>query len=306
MFVLDGEKDFAFLARIFHKLLINFTRWTNNKDSGGNNLFEGGFMSLDNIAPLDRSKLPESVGTIEQADSTAWMADYSPDLLQIALRLTDQDISCEDVASKFLEHLLTIAAAANSSGMWHADAFFYDILHLADGRDVSLKVRSLVGLMPVVASLIYSDERLHSLPCFRDRLLWVLRNTPEFAQFVHVSPERETTLLAPLPPERLTRMLTNVFDESGMLSGHGIRGISAWRRDHPFTVDERRPSAPAGQRIGCGRAPLYAPRQHCSDRVLPRSQGHRLPEDAFHQRLLRSEREVGVSDGHHPDARQVG
>jgi hypothetical protein len=237
VFVLDGEKDFAFLARIFHKLLINFTRWTNNKDSGGNNLFEGGFMSLDNIAPLDRSKLPESVGTIEQADSTAWMADYSPDLLQIALRLTDQDISCEDVASKFLEHFLTIAAAANSSGMWHADAFFYDILHLADGRDISLKVRSLVGLVPVVASLVFGDDRLDSLPAFRDRLLWVLRNTPEFEHFVHVQPEGKTTLLALVPPERLTRMLANVFDEDGMLSGHGIRGISAWHRDHPFTVD---------------------------------------------------------------------
>jgi hypothetical protein len=238
VFVLDGGRDFVFLARVFHKLLMNFTWWTNNKDSGGNNLFEGGFMGLDNIAPLDRSKLPKSVGTIEQADSTAWMANYSLDLLQIALRLADQDVSYEDVASKFVEHFLTIASAANSSGMWDdSDAFFYDILHLADGRDISLKVRSLVGLVPVVASLDFGEDRLDSLPAFRDRLAWVLRNTPEFKQFVHVPPGRKSTLLALVPPERLTRMLASVFDEDGMLSAYGIRGISAWHRDHPFTID---------------------------------------------------------------------
>ena len=238
VFELDGGTDFAFLARVFHKLLMNFTWWTNNKDSGDNNLFEGGFMGLDNIAPLDRSTLPPSVGTIEQADSTAWMANYSLDLLQIALRLADQDVSYEDVASKFVEHFLTIAAAANSSGMWDDDdAFFYDILHRADGQDVPLKVRSLVGLVPVVASLVYSDDRLDSLPYFRERLDWVLRNTPKLADFVHVRADRKTTLLALVPPERLTRMLAKVFDTNGMLSAHGVRGISAWHRDHPFTIE---------------------------------------------------------------------
>lgn len=238
VFILDGEKDFAFLARVFHKLLMNFTWWTNNKDSENNNLFEGGFMGLDNIAPLDRSALPKSVGTIEQADATAWMANYSLDLLQIALRLADEDLAYEDVASKFVEHFLSIAAAANSSGLWDdEDAFFYDILHLADGQNVSLKVRSLVGLVPVVASLVYDENRLDSLPGFRDRLRWLLRNTPDYQQFVHVQPERKSTLLALVPPERLTRMLAKVFDPSGMLSEHGIRGISAWHRDHPFTID---------------------------------------------------------------------
>ncbi|AMM22114.1 glucosidase [Frondihabitans sp. PAMC 28766] len=241
VFEIDGARDFDFLKRIFHKLLINFTWWTNNKESGdGGDLFSGGFMGLDNIAPLDRSALPASVGTIEQADSTAWMGNYALDLLQIALVLADHDDSYQDIATTFVEHFLAIALAANSSGMWDDDdAFFYDILHQADGRDVPLKVRSLVGLVPVVASLVYSDEQIDALPRFRERLDWVLANHPDYNQFVHVSEEasERTTLLALVPPDRLIRMLSHVFDETGMLSGHGIRGISAWHRDHPFVVD---------------------------------------------------------------------
>ena len=138
-----------FLARIFHKLLINFTWWVNNKDHGGNNLFQGGFMGLDNIAPIDRSTLPPELGYLEQADSTAWMAMYALDLLEMALRLALQDRSYEDVATKFFEHFLAIAGAANSAGLWDAqDRFFYDVLHLADGRDIPIKVRSLVGPDP--------------------------------------------------------------------------------------------------------------------------------------------------------------
>lgn len=238
VFELDGGTDHTFLARIFHKLLMNFTWWTNNKDSGGNNLFEGGFMGLDNIAPLDRSTLPPSVGIVEQADSTAWMANYSLDLLQIALRLAIHDDSYEDVASKFVEHFLTIAAAANSSGMWDEDdAFFYDILHRADGYDLPLKVRSLVGLVPIVASFSYRTTQLDSLPHFRERLNWVLKNMPELAHFVHDHPTQNSTLLALIPPQRLTRMLANIFDPHGMLSAHGVRSISAWHRDHPFTLE---------------------------------------------------------------------
>jgi hypothetical protein len=240
VFQIDGSTDFTFLKRIFHKLLMNFTWWINNKESGGDDLFAGGFMGLDNIAPLDRSKLPPSVGTIEQADSTAWMANYCLDLLQMALVLADVDDSYQDIATTFVEHFLSIAHAANTSGMWNDDdAFFYDVLHRVDGTDAQLKVRSLVGLVPVVASLVYSDERIDALPRFRERLDWVLANHPEYGDFVHVSEAAEdrTTLMALVPPERLLRMLGNVFDETGMLSGHGIRGISAYHRDHPFVVE---------------------------------------------------------------------
>ena len=240
VFLLDGGTDYTFLARVFHKLLMNFTWWTNNKDNGSNNLYEGGFMGLDNIAPLDRSALPPSVGTLEQADSTAWMATYALDLLEISLRLAVHDDAYEDVATKFIEHFLRIAASANDSGMWDdEDAYFYDILHLADGRDVPLKVRSLVGLVPVVASLSYTDQGLGKLPEFRSRVLWFLKHNPELNHAFHqrsTSGERNF-LLALVPPDRLVRILSQVFDEADLLSPHGIRGISAYHRDHPFSIE---------------------------------------------------------------------
>ncbi len=238
VFIIDGEKDFDFLARVFHKLLMNFTWWTNNKEDGDGNLFDGGFMGLDNIAPLDRSTLPASVGTLEQADSTAWMAMYALDLLDIALRLARHDGAYEDVAVKFAEHFLRIAASVNASGMWNEDdAYFYDILHLATGEDVPLKVRSLVGLVPVIASLVFRDADIAELPYFRDRFAWFIGNNPEFADSVHSRVDEGTELLALVSPERLSRILTGVFDEAGMLSPHGIRAISAVHREHPFSVE---------------------------------------------------------------------
>jgi hypothetical protein len=220
--------------------LMNFTWWTNNKEDGNSNLFDGGFMGLDNIAPLDRSTLPASVGTLEQADSTAWMAMYALDLLNIALRLARHQNAYEDVAVKFAEHFLRIAASVNASGMWDdTDAYFYDILHLATGEDVPLKVRSLVGLVPVLASLVYQDAEVANLPYFLGRLDWFIDNNPEFAASVH---NREgdgsnTQLLALVSPERLSRILLEVFDETALLSAHGIRSISALHREHPFTVE---------------------------------------------------------------------
>jgi hypothetical protein len=242
VFLIDGGTDFTFLAKVFHKLLMNFTWWTNNKDHGDNNLFEGGFMGLDTIAPLNRSTLPESVGTLEQADSTAWMAMYALDLLTIALRLAGQDESYEDVATTFAEHFLRIAASVNASGMWDEDdAYFYDLLHLADGRDVPLKVRSLVGLVPVVASLVYRASSVATLPGFLERLDWFVDNNPEFAASLHVrgngNGNEGTSLLALVSPDRLRRILSQVFDETGMLSPYGIRSISAYHRDHPFVAE---------------------------------------------------------------------
>jgi len=237
VFALDGGVDFTFLARVFHKLLMNFTWWTNTKDAGQDNLFEGGFMGLDNIAPVNRSTLPVGEGRIAQADSTAWMAVYALDLLEMALRLAHHDAAYEDVAVKFFEHFTRIADAANDEGLWsEEDAFYYDVLTLPDGSKHPLKVRSLVGLVPVTASLPLQGLA-DGLPEFQASVRNFLRHQPEAADNLHLHPRGSgTTLLSLVSPERLTRVLAQVFDEGGMLSPHGIRSISAWHREHPFAI----------------------------------------------------------------------
>jgi hypothetical protein len=239
VFELDGRTDFTFLAKIFHKLLINFTWWVDNKDHGGNNLFQGGFMGLDNIAPLDRSTLPPSEGFLEQADSTAWMAAYAENLLDMALRLAVHDRSYEDMATKFFEHFLAIAGAANDAGLWdEQDAYFYDVLHCSDGTDIPIKVKSLVGLIPIGAALAYGGLSLIPLPDFRERAEWFLTNNPGYRNLFHMRDIAGVRhrLLALVPPDRLIRLLDNVFEEKGLLSEYGIRAISAWHREHPFSV----------------------------------------------------------------------
>jgi hypothetical protein len=251
VYEIDGGTDHVFLARVFHKLLMNFTWWVNNKDKGQDNLFEGGFLGLDNIAPLDRSSLPPEVGTLEQADATAWMAMYALDLLDMAVRLALIDIAYEDVATKFFEHFLTIAGAANAANLWdEEDAYYYDVLHLATGQDVPLKVKSLVGLVPVTAALAFNVDTIDALPEFKARLEWFLANHPELAGAFHagldsVAPDRGAEadrrsgrrLLALVPPDRLIRVLCRVFDEARLLSLHGIRSVSAWHREHPFDAE---------------------------------------------------------------------
>jgi hypothetical protein len=240
VFTLDGGTDFDFLAKIFHKLMVNFTWWINAKGGSEDGVFTGGFLGLDNIAPLNRSTLPESIGTIEQADATAWMAMYALDLLNMALRLASQNDAYEDVATKFIEHFLRIAAAENASGMWNdEDAFFYDLVHLTDGRDVPLKVRSLVGLVPVLASFVYRESSVRHLEDFRTRLQWFIEHNPEQARSYQARGVGDdvTHLLSLVDPERLERVLARVFDEDALLSPFGIRGISAYHRDHPFVVE---------------------------------------------------------------------
>ncbi|HEY9377673.1 MAG TPA: hypothetical protein VIQ02_11330, partial [Jiangellaceae bacterium] len=237
VFELDGGSDYTFLSRVFYKLLINFTWWTNNKDHGDNNLFEGGFMGLDNIAPIDRSKIPPDLGYLEQADSTAWMAMYALDLLAMAVRLALNDRSFEDVAVKFFEHFLAIANAANNAGLWdEEDAYFYDVLHLTDGRHVPIKVRSLVGLVPITAAIDVRDGILEQLPEFAERARWFVDTKPRLATSLHVRTDGERTqrLLCLVSPERLVRVLEKMFDEGRLLSPYGIRSLSAWHRDHPF------------------------------------------------------------------------
>ncbi|MEO7006022.1 MAG: glucosidase [Terrimesophilobacter sp.] len=237
VFELDGGTDFEFLGRVFHKLLMNFTWWTNNQDHGGKNLFEGGFMGLDNIAPLNRSTLPPEVGFLEQADATAWMAMYSLDLLDMALRLAAHDRAYEDVATTFFEHFLAVAAAANDAGLWdNTDAFYYDVLHLHTGATVPLKVRSLVGLIPVTASLGYDDSTVRRLDHFVARSAWFLDQNPTARRFSS-APGTGTTLLALVEPQRVARILSEALDSSEMLSDFGIRSISAWHRQHPFRVE---------------------------------------------------------------------
>jgi hypothetical protein len=240
VFELDGGTDFAFLTRIFHKLLINFTWWTNNKEHGGNNLFQGGFMGLDNIAPLDRSKIPPETGYLEQADSTAWMAMYALDLFEMSMRLALQNRAFEDVTTKFFEHFLAIAHAASSAGLWdEQDSYFYDVLHLNDGRDIPIKVRSLVGLIPVTAAREYHANSLASLPEFAERAAWYLENHPELAAGVmqRQGADGIHRLLSVVSPERLIRVLESMFDEEGLLSPYGIRSISAYHREHPVVID---------------------------------------------------------------------
>ncbi|MGD8167890.1 MGH1-like glycoside hydrolase domain-containing protein [Herbiconiux sp. P16] len=245
VFEIDGGRDYHFLGRIFHKLLMNFTWWTNNKDHGDNNLFEGGFMGLDNIAPLDRSTLPPEVGVLEQADSTAWMATYALHLLDMALLLTMHDRAYEDVATKFFEHFLVIAASANDAGLWDEDdAFYYDLLHLADGREVPMKVRSLVGLVPVTAALVFDRGQMDVLHEFVVRAQVFLRRNPAYRKHVHIrvdpggqGGERVSSLMALVDPERLTQILAGVLSTERMLSPYGVRSISAWHREHPFRVE---------------------------------------------------------------------
>ena len=238
VFELDGGTDFEFLERVFHKLLMNFTWWTNNKDHSDTNLFEGGFLGLDNIAPLNRSTLPPEVGYLEQADATAWMAMYALDLLRMALLLADHDSAYEDVATTFFEHFLAIASAANTSGLWdETDAFYYDVLHLTSGVDVPMRVRSLVGLIPVTASLALENSRVGRLERFVARGTWFLDRNPKYRRFSSTLVSSGATLLALVEPQRLARILSKVLDSSEMLSGFGIRSISAWHREHPFRVE---------------------------------------------------------------------
>jgi hypothetical protein len=167
------------------------------------------------------------------------MAAYAQDLLEMALRLAMHNKSYEDVATKFFEHFLMIAGAANAAGLWdEQDSYFYDVLHLADGTDIPIKVKSLVGLVPVSAALAYDDLNLDLLPDFVARANWFMANHPEYLELFHMRDiaGKRHRLLALVPPERLVRLLDSVFEEKGLLSDHGIRAISAWHREHPFSV----------------------------------------------------------------------
>jgi hypothetical protein len=240
---LTGKPDYHFLESVFHKLLMNFTWWVNRKDSEGNNIFEGGFLGLDNIGVFDRSKPLPTGGYIEQADGTAWMAMFSLTMLRIAIELTPHDRSYEDIASKFFEHFLYIASAMNrlgDGGLWdEEDGFFYDWLRLPDGHKIPLRVRSLVGLIPLFAVTTLDSEAIDKLPGFRRRMTWFVKHRPDLCGNIasitrHGAKER--VLLSMVHPSRLRRVLELMLDESEFLSPHGIRGISRCHKDRPFVL----------------------------------------------------------------------
>jgi len=241
---LTGKPDYEFLEAAFHKLLMNFTWWVNRKDSQGNNIFEGGFLGLDNIGVFDRSKPLPTGGLIEQADGTAWMGMYCLVMLRIAFDLTPHDSAYEDIASKFFEHFLYIASAMNrlgDHGLWdERDGFYYDWLRLPDGRAMPMRLRSLVGLIPLFAVTTIESDALAQRPGFKRRMNWFIKHRPDLcgniASITRQGVE-ERTLLSMVQPSKLRRVLQVMLDENEFLSPHGIRGMSRYHKDHPFVLN---------------------------------------------------------------------
>jgi hypothetical protein len=242
----NGVADRRFLERVFQKLLLNFTWWVNRKDAEGHNVFQGGFLGLDNIGVFDRSAALPSGGHLGQADGTAWMGMYCLNMLAIALELAREDPAYEDLASKFFEHFLYIAGALNNIGgtgvpLWDDDdEFFYDVLHFPDGGFQQLKVRSLVGLMPLLAVETIEPDLLERLPNFRRRMDWFLNHRPDLASLVSRWQEAgmgERRLLALVRGHRMKRLLKRMLDPDEFLSDHGIRAISRYHLEHPYRLE---------------------------------------------------------------------
>jgi hypothetical protein len=240
-----GQADTQFLERVFHKLLLNFTWWVNRKDAEGNNVFQGGFLGLDNIGVFDRSAPLPTGGHLEQSDGTSWMGLYCLTMLAMALELASKDPAYEDVASKFFEHFVYISQAMNEIGsknvnLWdEEDGFYYDALHLPDGRHEFMKVRSMVGLIPLFAVETLEPDKVDLLPGFKKRMQWFLDNVPHVADHVDMSQRTETgvrRLLSLVNRTRLVRVLRFMLDESEFLSPYGIRSLSRYHLDHPYVV----------------------------------------------------------------------
>jgi hypothetical protein len=238
-----GEADPVFLEKVFHKLLLNFTWWVNRKDTEGRNIFQGGFLGLDNIGVFDRNATLPNGGRIEQSDGTSWMGMYCLNLLAIAMQLGHYNPSYEDVASKFFEHFMYIAHAMNTLGLWdEEDGFFYDVLHLPGGAVQPLKVRSMVGLIPLFAVETVSQEALDALPRFKHRLEWFVRNRPDICGTLATMNEQAHStrrILSIVNRERLVRILRTMLDETEFLSPHGIRALSHYHLNAPYrlTID---------------------------------------------------------------------
>ena len=242
---LRGEADVDFLRSTFNKLLLNFTWWVNRKDRLGKNVFEGGFLGLDNIGVFDRSAPLPTGGHLEQADGTAWMALFSQNMLELAVELAAHDRTYEAMVFKFVEHFYYIAAAMNrpgQDGMWdEEDGFYYDILRLPDGSATRLKVRSLVGLLPLCATTVIEKAQRESIPDAMRYIQERARRIPELSATVHPTGAghlgvAERGVLALVNPERLRRILSRMLDENEFLGPHGIRSISKFHDRHPYVL----------------------------------------------------------------------
>ena len=240
---LRGRGDREFLEKVFHKLLLNFTWWVNRKDAEGRNVFQGGFLGLDNIGVFDRSAPLPTGDRLEQSDGTSWMGMYCLNMLAIALELAREDPAYEDVASKFFEHFVFIAHAVDQCptgiNLWdEGDGFYYDVLH-ADGAASPLKVRSMVGLIPLFAVETLEPEVVDKLPGFKRRMQWFIDNHPEFRDHVEMATRPGSgvrRLLAIVGRTQLPRVLRLMLDEAEFLSPHGVRGISRFHKDHPYSL----------------------------------------------------------------------
>ncbi len=243
----EGTADRAWLEGLYHKLLLNFTWWVNRKDAEGHNVFQGGFLGLDNISVFDRSELPTDDGHLDQSDATAWMGFYSLMMLKIALELAREEPIYQDTATKFYEHFLRIATAMSGHGrhresLWNEqDGFFYDVIHYSDGRDemVPLRVRSMVGLLPLIAVETLDPELLRQMPDFDRRMHWFVENRPHLVDnmaSIDVQGEGQRYLLSILTRERLRSVLTYLLNEDEFLSAHGIRSLSRYHAHQPYSI----------------------------------------------------------------------
>jgi hypothetical protein len=253
-----GVADREFLERVFHKLLLNFTWWVNRKDPDGRNVFQGGFLGLDNIGPFDRSAPLPTGGYIEQSDGTSWMGMYCLNMLAMALELAQDDRAYEDVASKFFEHFVYIAHATHhvggqDMGLWDdEDGFFYDVLNLPDGSRCSMKVRSLVGLIPLFAVETFDTEQADRLPGFKRRAQWFIDNNPELREHIAFKDKPgggRRVMLSIVTTEQLPKVLRLMLDEEEFLSPHGVRSLSRHHKDHPYVIPV------AGHEYGVGYEP---------------------------------------------------
>lgn len=240
-----GVGDIKFLQRVFHKLLLNFNWWVNRKDAEGNNIFQGGFLGLDNIGVFDRSRPLPTGGHIEQSDGTSWMAMYALNLMAIALELAQHDPAYEDVASKFWEHFLYIAKAMNDRGHGHVslwdeeDGFFYDVLHTQDGKLFPMKVRSMVGLIPLFAVETIEPEMLDKLPNFKRRMDWFIEHRPDLTSNVAsmcMPGMGERLLMSIVNQDQLRRVLRVMLHEEEFLSPYGVRALSSVHRENPYIM----------------------------------------------------------------------
>jgi hypothetical protein len=242
---LRGQGDLAWLERSYHKLLLNFNWWVNRKDRAGNNAFEGGFLGLDNIGVFDRSAPLPTGGYLEQADGTAWMAFFSQNMLSIAMEIARHDPTYEDMVLKFVQHFLWIAGAMDRIGdnqdeLWdETDGFFYDVLVLPDGSAQRIKVRSMVGLLPLTAAAVIESEMVSAMPKIVERVRAFIEKRPELVANIHSISQPGVNgrrLLSVLNEDKLRRILAHMLDEDQFLSEYGIRSLSRWHQEHPLSI----------------------------------------------------------------------